>query len=105
MTDEEAADAETLASLLITYPPTRWSPDTPEEIERRKVVLGLFPSDEETAFLGVFEDWLRAYNAWRATNEEETVTEKRPKKAKRPKKRSPRARPDVERPETPSWKK
>ncbi len=64
LTDEEAADERVLAALLITYPPTRWSPETPAEIQRRKVVLGLFPSDEETAFLGVFDDWLRAYNAW-----------------------------------------
>jgi len=102
--EADAADEQVLASLLIKYPPTRWSPESPAEIERRKVVLGLFPSVEETAFLDVFDDWLRAYNAWRTTNDEETVSAKRPTKAKRPKARSPRGRPTVDRPETPTWK-
>lgn len=104
LTDEEAADERVLAALLITYPPTRWSPETPAEIQRRKVVLGLFPSDEETAFLGVFDDWLRAYNAWLGAtdagsgggrsgeaglgDDDEDVSDKR--RARRP---SPRPRP------------
>jgi hypothetical protein len=104
LNEQESAQAAHLASLLITYPPTRWSPDTPAEIERRKVVLGLFPSEEEKAFLASFDDWLQAYNAWRESNDEDVVVETRPTRPDRPKKRSPRPRPTVKRPKTPTWK-
>jgi hypothetical protein len=56
--------AQRWAELLAKYPPGTWTLDTPAEIERRKIVLGLFPNDEEKAFLAAFEEWKPAYNAW-----------------------------------------
>ncbi len=47
-------------ALLERFPLTRWKPETPAEIQRRKVVLGLFPSDDERAFLESFDEWSKA---------------------------------------------
>ncbi len=65
VTDAER-EAGKLARLLVDFPPKRWTPESPAEIQRRKVVLGLFPSDEERRFLEVFPQWKRAYDAWKA---------------------------------------
>jgi len=51
--------------LLLKYPPGRWTLKTPENIRHRKTVLGLAPSDEEAAFMAVFDDWKTAYAVWR----------------------------------------
>jgi hypothetical protein len=53
-------------TLLTKYPPEKWTPETPKEIEKRRIVMDLFPSDEEKAFLAVFEEWSKAYAAWKA---------------------------------------
>lgn len=56
-------------ALLAKYPPTKWSPDSPAEIEKRRIVMGLQPTDEEKAFVAVFEEWSKAYTAWKAGQE------------------------------------
>jgi hypothetical protein len=71
----EDEDAGRMAALLLKFPPTRWSLDSPKEIERRKVILGLFPSDEEKAFLAVFDEWKVAYAAWAEATEDEAGDE------------------------------
>jgi hypothetical protein len=53
-------------ALLAKYPPDKWTLDTPKDIERRRIVMDLFPSDEEKAFLAVYDDWAKAYTAWKA---------------------------------------
>ncbi len=53
-------------ALLDKYPPSRWNLETPKEIQRRKVVLGLFPSEEEKAFLEAFPQWKVAYEKWQS---------------------------------------
>ncbi len=64
--DEEKKRDERFEELLLQYPPTDWKPDRPKKIERRRVVLGLFPSDEEKAFLEVYDEWNAAYEWWAA---------------------------------------
>lgn len=63
---EDKAKAKRWAELLAQFPPDRWSPDTPSEIERRKVTLHVFPSEDEQAFLKVFDEWKEAWTAWKA---------------------------------------
>ncbi len=68
---DAASEAGRMAALLVRFPPAKWTLDTPQEIRRRKVILGLFPSDEEKAFLAVFDEWRPAYAAWlRASGDE-----------------------------------
>lgn len=57
--------AKRFAELIEKFPPTVWHPDTPKEIERRRVVLDLFPTDEEKEFLSVYAEWREAYEFWR----------------------------------------
>lgn len=69
-----AADVEQLASLtalLVRFPPSRWSLDTPQKVEHRRVILGLAPSSEEKEFLEVFEEWKKAYTIWRQAQDAE----------------------------------
>lgn len=73
--EETAKDDEAgrMAALLLRFPPTRWTPESPKEIQRRKVILGLFPSDEEKAFLEVFDEWKQAYEAWAEATGDDTT--------------------------------
>jgi hypothetical protein len=65
MTPEEQLARYT--ALLKKYPPGgKWTLDTPKDIERRRIVMDLFPSDEEKAFLAVYDEWAKAYTAWKA---------------------------------------
>jgi len=69
---DEPSPAEQIAkytALLTKYPPGKWTLDTPKDIERRRIVMDLFPTDEEKAFLAVFDDWSRAYASWKAGQE------------------------------------
>lgn len=44
--------------LLDEFPPSEgWGQAKVEEIERRKVVVGVYPNERETRFLEVFEEW------------------------------------------------
>lgn len=56
-------------ALLAKYPPSKWTPDSPAEIEKRRIVMGLQPTDEEKAFLAVFDEWTKAHAAWKAGQE------------------------------------
>jgi hypothetical protein len=56
-------------ALLAKFPPSRWTPETPKEIERRRVVMDLLPTEDEREFLAVFEEWSKAYAAWKAGQE------------------------------------
>jgi hypothetical protein len=52
------------ADLLKEFPPEEgWSLEKAEEIERRKVVVGAFPSEREKRFLAVVQAWERARRA------------------------------------------
>jgi hypothetical protein len=53
-------------ALLRKFPADKWSPNTPDKIQHRKVILGLFPTDEEKAFLEVFDKWKAAFDALEA---------------------------------------
>lgn len=61
----DEAKAARWAELLSRFPPDRWTPETPKEIERRKVVMHLFPSDDEQAFLEVYSEWAEAWAGWK----------------------------------------
>ncbi len=63
---DAAAKLGRYTALLQRYPPGRWTPETPKDIERRKVLMDLFPTAEEKEFLLVYPDWLDAYTAWKA---------------------------------------
>jgi hypothetical protein len=62
----ETSLAKRWAELLAKFPPDVWTPATPAEIERRKIVLVLFPNEQEKAFLAVLDEWKPAYEAWKA---------------------------------------
>jgi hypothetical protein len=74
----------TLADLLIArFPPEEgWIPERRDEIERRKWVLGVFPSDEEKVFLENYPVWKQAYDAWLARIIERKAAEKAKRDAK-----------------------
>ncbi|MCE9635495.1 MAG: hypothetical protein K8T90_07300 [Planctomycetes bacterium] len=60
------ADAKRFAELLGRFPPEKWTPSTPAAIEQRRVVVGVNPTAEERAFLAVFGEWKKAWEAWTA---------------------------------------
>ena len=66
--DDDAAEPEELTPgelLLAKFPPSEgWLPERRDEIERRKWVLGVFPTPEEKEFLENFPVWKEAYDAW-----------------------------------------
>lgn len=67
LTPQEAGLDEAQLKLLTDFPPgEEWSLETPEKIQHRKVVMGLFPTVEQKRFLATFDDWKAAYEAWQA---------------------------------------
>ncbi len=66
---EEQREAERF-KLLAQFPPDKgWSEVRREEIEQRKIVVNVFPSTEEQAFLDHFEEWKKQYAEWTAQKE------------------------------------
>lgn len=69
--DKPAADTVDPATrkrwtdLLVKYPPSKWTPETPDEIQRRFIVRHLPATKEEREFLAVFEEWKPAYLDWK----------------------------------------
>jgi hypothetical protein len=61
------ADPKRLAKikeLLARFPPREWKPARLEEIKKRIIVLDVFPSDEERAFIENFDLWQEGYRLW-----------------------------------------
>ena len=52
-------------ALLVRFPPGRWNLESPKKIRHRRVILSIAPSDEDIAFLEVFDQWKDAYAMWR----------------------------------------
>lgn len=59
------------SELLEKFPPEKWTPDTPAEIERRKIVLDVFPTEKEQEFLRLYDEWKEAWDAWKAAQDHE----------------------------------
>lgn len=67
--DEASDEPETPKSpgelLLEKFPPhAGWLPERRDEIERRKWVLGVFPTPEEKEFIESYSVWKPAYDEW-----------------------------------------
>ncbi len=92
--DKDAGDADAEPKpetpgerLLRLFPPTEgWLPERRDEIERRKWVLGVFPTPQEKQFLDNYPEWKEAYDAWlhelikeRATQEPQTKSKTKKK--------------------------
>lgn len=59
--EREAAARAERAALLKEFPPAEgWGPERVKEIETRKIVLGVFPSKQESRFLELFALWQQA---------------------------------------------
>jgi hypothetical protein len=62
-------------ALLKKYPPGKWTLDSPKDIERRRIVMDLFPNEEEKAFLAVYDDWAKAFAVWKAAKDAAKATD------------------------------
>lgn len=57
------------AALLKKFPPqSGWTPDRKDQIQRRELVVGAFPSPDEKEWLDNYEKWRQAYDRWLAAN-------------------------------------
>ena len=62
--------------LLVRFPPDQgWSRALKEEIERRKIVIKIFPKPEEQAFLDCFEAWEKQLKEWKSLDTQEDPAE------------------------------
>jgi hypothetical protein len=58
---QKKKEEERLRKLLAEFPPEQgWGADKLAEIEKRKIVLGVFPDDRSRRFTEVFDDWQEA---------------------------------------------
>lgn len=62
-------------ALLAEFPEDKWKVESPEEIRRRSVVVGVLPNAEERRFLAVFADW-KAATEWKKADDEKKAKEK-----------------------------
>jgi hypothetical protein len=60
------AQAKAYGDLLAKFPPSRWSVDTPVEIERRRRDANIQPTAEEQEFLRSYDDWRVALQVWKS---------------------------------------
>lgn len=59
-----------MPDLLKEFPPEQgWSEDRAAEIERRKVVVGAYPNEQEQRFLDVLAAWCKARDDYAARND------------------------------------
>ena len=65
-TTVKPSDTKRFAELLGRFPPEKWKPTTPADIEHRRIILGVNPTEEDRAFLAVFDEWKKAWDAWSA---------------------------------------
>ncbi len=64
-TEEVAAPKSPGELLLEKFPPHEgWLPERRDEIERRKWVLGVFPTPQEKEFIESYSVWKPAYDEW-----------------------------------------
>jgi hypothetical protein len=57
------------AALLKKFPPqSGWTPDKKDQIQKRELVIGAFPSPEEKEWLDNYDKWRQAYDRWLAAN-------------------------------------
>ncbi|MBI1853649.1 MAG: hypothetical protein HYR85_25200 [Planctomycetes bacterium] len=57
------------ASLLKKFPPQAgWTPEKKDQIEKRSLVIGAFPSPIENEWLDNYDKWRQAYDHWLAQN-------------------------------------
>jgi len=68
--EKEAADnkkEEIRFALLRRFPPEKgWGKAKKKELERRSVVLGVYPNKDEQEFLDKYEEWTKLNKAWQA---------------------------------------
>ncbi len=62
-----------IRALLERFPPEKWKPSRLEEIKRRAVILDLYPTEEERAFMDHYDLWLQGYELWRREHPEEAA--------------------------------
>ncbi|MHC5063380.1 MAG: hypothetical protein ACYTG5_05345 [Planctomycetota bacterium] len=60
-----------LAKLLEEFPPEDgWGKEKYDEIQKRKIVVGVYPDQKSARFLEVFEEWSRAYELSKVLNQQ-----------------------------------
>lgn len=70
--EDDIAKAKRWAELLARFPPSKWSPETPQEIDRRRTLQHVYPSDDEIEFLKTIDEWKPAFAAWKSAQEKAT---------------------------------
>ena len=68
-----------IRELLKRFPPAEWKPSRLDEIKRRAIILNIYPSGEESAFMEKYDLWLEGYELWKKAQE---VSGKKPEAEK-----------------------
>jgi len=67
---------------LNRFPPEKgWGPEKKKALYRRSIAIGVYPNEEEQAFLDHFETWLEQFGAWKIL-EEKKAREKEEEKSR-----------------------
>lgn len=71
--NEKPGMAPELAKLLEEFPPADgWGKEKYDEIQKRKIIVGVYPDQKSAKFLGVFEEWSRAYELSKVLKQQPT---------------------------------
>ena len=63
---------EAQSELLMEFPPSEgWSAEKREQLQIRRITLGVYPNDEEKKFEEVFDAWSKAYAIQKASEKAE----------------------------------
>lgn len=64
-TETDAERAAKIRELLKRFPPEKWKPSRLAEIKDRQLILNIYPSEEDKAFMQNYDLWLEGYEIWR----------------------------------------
>jgi len=69
---EDEERAKKIRDLLQRFPPEKWKPSRLDEIKRRRVILDIFPNEEEKEFEANYDLWLEGFELWKKETEATT---------------------------------
>jgi hypothetical protein len=69
LTEEERAKSAQIRALLERFPPSEWKPSRLDEIKKRRIILNIYPTAEERAFVENYELWYEGFEFWHRTQQ------------------------------------
>ncbi|MHC4945921.1 MAG: hypothetical protein ACYTG7_23145 [Planctomycetota bacterium] len=79
----EKAEQEKIKWITRFPPDQGWGPEKKEELYRRSMVIGVYPNEEEKAFLDNYMEWVKQFEYWKILQEKEKAEQEKEEEAEK----------------------